>query len=289
MKKFVCIFVILLLPITVSAKQGCCSWHGGVSGACSASGRQICNDGTLSPSCTCTSTYVAPTYIYGCTDSKAKNYNSLANKSDGSCIYPIYGCTDPSAKNYNINSNTDDKSCQYVKEIEETKEIMYITKYTSDNTEDFVDGQIITAGQNGSKEVVYTVVVDSSGNQISKKIKNEKVLKAAVPEIIFKNDIKVAKTEKVLKDGGNEDLNEKDTRETSGTDLVLTYLIFYFFNYIYVRKSKDNKLIISNILKQKILLMVFLTILYIILFFPMFIDSVIIVIKLIRKLYNWKV
>ncbi len=32
-------------------KQGCCSWHGGVQG-CSG-GRLVCNDGTLSPSCTC--------------------------------------------------------------------------------------------------------------------------------------------------------------------------------------------------------------------------------------------
>lgn len=34
-------------------RSGCCSWHGGVSG-CSG-GRITCNDGTLSPSCTCNS------------------------------------------------------------------------------------------------------------------------------------------------------------------------------------------------------------------------------------------
>ncbi len=32
-------------------KSGCCSWHNGVQG-CSG-GRVVCNDGTLSPSCTC--------------------------------------------------------------------------------------------------------------------------------------------------------------------------------------------------------------------------------------------
>ena len=32
-------------------RSGCCSWHGGVAG-CSG-GRQVCNDGTYSPSCTC--------------------------------------------------------------------------------------------------------------------------------------------------------------------------------------------------------------------------------------------
>lgn len=32
-------------------RSGCCSWHGGVCGCDETSGRQICCDGTLSPSC----------------------------------------------------------------------------------------------------------------------------------------------------------------------------------------------------------------------------------------------
>lgn len=48
---------ILLLPVffcfsVASAQRGCCSWHKGVCG-CDSSGRKICCDGTLSPSCTC--------------------------------------------------------------------------------------------------------------------------------------------------------------------------------------------------------------------------------------------
>lgn len=35
------------------ARSGCCSHHGGVAGCDSASGMIKCNDGTLSPSCTC--------------------------------------------------------------------------------------------------------------------------------------------------------------------------------------------------------------------------------------------
>lgn len=35
-----------------SDNRGCCSWHNGMSGACYA-GRVVCNDGQLSPSCTC--------------------------------------------------------------------------------------------------------------------------------------------------------------------------------------------------------------------------------------------
>ena len=32
-------------------RKGCCSWHGGVNG-CS-NGKVTCNDGSISPSCTC--------------------------------------------------------------------------------------------------------------------------------------------------------------------------------------------------------------------------------------------
>lgn len=33
-------------------RRGCCSWHGGVCGCDQATGRVICCDGTLSPTCT---------------------------------------------------------------------------------------------------------------------------------------------------------------------------------------------------------------------------------------------
>ena len=111
MKKigFVLILIILFAPATAYAKRGCCSHHGGVSG-CSSSGRQICNDGTLSPTCTCTPRV---TYIYGCMDKTAINYNSKANKNDGSCVYDIYGCMDKTAINYNSKANIDDGSCRF--------------------------------------------------------------------------------------------------------------------------------------------------------------------------------
>ena len=62
---------MLFSPLKIKAARGCCSHHGGVSG-CSSSGRQICQDGTLSPTCTCTPVV---NYVYGCTDKTAKNYN----------------------------------------------------------------------------------------------------------------------------------------------------------------------------------------------------------------------
>ena len=117
--KLILVCIILLAPLRVSATKGCCSHHGGVSG-CSSSGRLVCNDGTLSPSCTCTATVTYTYgctdgsciyYTYGCTDETAKNYNSSANKDDGTCEYYVLGCKNPSADNYDPKAEIDDGSC----------------------------------------------------------------------------------------------------------------------------------------------------------------------------------
>lgn len=110
-KKIVLVLICVMLfsPLKIEAARGCCSHHGGVSG-CSSSGSQICKDGTISPTCTCIPSI---TYIYGCTDKNASNYNSNANKDDGGCIYYVYGCTDKTAKNYSSEAEKDDGTCEY--------------------------------------------------------------------------------------------------------------------------------------------------------------------------------
>ena len=112
-KKVLLILICFMLffPLKIKAARGCCSHHGGVSG-CSSSGRQICQDGTLSPTCTCTPVV---NYVYGCTDKTAKNYNINANKDNGTCEYYVYGCTDELAKNYNSDAEKDDGSCEFYK------------------------------------------------------------------------------------------------------------------------------------------------------------------------------
>ena len=53
--KNLCKLIVILIIISITpvyAQRGCCSHHGGVSGSCRY-GKQVCNDGTTSPSCTC--------------------------------------------------------------------------------------------------------------------------------------------------------------------------------------------------------------------------------------------
>ena len=49
------IVIILLIPLKVYAGRGCCSWHGGQAYCDVNTGKWVCNDGTYSPSCTCSS------------------------------------------------------------------------------------------------------------------------------------------------------------------------------------------------------------------------------------------
>lgn len=51
-------FLLFVFPNSVLAGRGCCSWHGGQSFCDTSTGRWVCNDGTYSPTCTCT--YIAP-------------------------------------------------------------------------------------------------------------------------------------------------------------------------------------------------------------------------------------
>ena len=47
------LLVFLFIPLVVYAGRGCCSHHGGVSHCDTSTGKQVCNDGTYSPSCRC--------------------------------------------------------------------------------------------------------------------------------------------------------------------------------------------------------------------------------------------
>lgn len=83
MKKTIVFLLIIMLftPQIVNAKQGCCSHHGGVKG-CTATGRYICNDGELSPTCKCKNKD-----IYEYTNKSNVSYDSKVIKNDESYMY----------------------------------------------------------------------------------------------------------------------------------------------------------------------------------------------------------
>ena len=63
MKKYVVfILILIIIPLNINASRGCCSHHGGIS-YCGDSGYYICNDGSQSPSCSCSSFTLDTDYI----------------------------------------------------------------------------------------------------------------------------------------------------------------------------------------------------------------------------------
>lgn len=157
MKK--CLIIVLMFILmfdVVYAKRGCCSHHGGVSG-CSSGGRTICKDGSYSPSCTCTPT---KKIVYGCTDSKANNYNK--------------------------NANSNDNSCKYNKQIKDTNVVKYEIEYIEDENMYIGEEKIEQSGEDGIEEVVKEVIVDSYGSVLEVKKETKKTTKEPKKAIIKK-------------------------------------------------------------------------------------------------------
>lgn len=209
---FVLIIVILSCEI-VNAQRGCCSHHGGVAG-CSSSGRTICNDGTYSPSCTCT-----PPKKYGCTDKNAMNYNSSANTNNGSCRY---------------------EKIEYEDVI-----IEYETEIQNPNNIENGKEKIIQEGKNGIKSIQYTIIVDSKGNQISKQKGIEIMTQQPVNQIILIEEIKIEEPEPitpVIKNTeNNEENNDLEGEETTTGDTILGLAALGGIVYAYKKYKKNKK------------------------------------------------
>ena len=250
MKCKLIVIIILLLFIfidSVDAQKGCCSWHGGVSG-CSSSGRIICNDGSYSPSCTCT-----PTYNYGCMDQSANNYNSNANKDDGSCTYDVYGCLNSNATNYNYNANKSDGSCLFEKIVTEEVEINYTSDYRENTTLEYNEQKIVQKGIKGSKEIFYKVITNENGVEVSRDVFKEEVIKEPVDEIIEQNTTNKSSSNEVTTSSKKSGVNVSNS-DISGDDLegffafnVVIYFIFVIINWRYVKRHNNGDTILGKI------------------------------------------
>ena len=192
-------------PSCSDCHRGCCSHHGGcASGGSSYSSGSSNNYRNYS---------YTRSYVYGCTNINAINYNSNANRDDGSCVLKVYGCTDKNALNYNSNANTDDGSCitkvlgcmdknadnynekanisngkcLYTTKKKVTKKIKYKTIYKFSL---FKNGKVYKKGKNGKKEIIYTITKNEKNEIVSKTIVSKNTVVKKVDKVIYTNNIR---------------------------------------------------------------------------------------------------
>lgn len=180
MKKYVFILLISLfmLVIPVNAQRGCCSHHGGVTG-CS-NGRQVCSDGTYSPTCTCASSTPS-----------VSTSPSVSTTPVTSTSY-VSGCTDSSAINYNKSANKNDGSCQYKKTVSTTEAVPFDKTYEEDSSLKFNEEVVTTEGTDGVRTITYEVILDSNNKEISRKEISNEITTPKVDQIIKRNSQAVA-------------------------------------------------------------------------------------------------
>lgn len=261
------------MPTVVQARRGCCSHHGGVAG-CSSSGRQICRDGTLSPSCTCSSPTNKPTtkksVVYGCTDKNAFNYNSKATKDNGSCIAKKYGCMDKTAINYDKKANTSNSSCQYEKKEKEMESISYDTEYKNVKNKGNSEERVVQKGRNGKKEITYKTIVDEKGSVLSKEIINEEIIDYPLKEIIETNTIPLESSSTNIEPSNGNQQTE------SNSFFLGIWLISIVLSWVYANTHKNENLIWNKIAKQRKYKIILYS-LYALLIVPVFFDIFIII------------
>jgi len=105
MKRLIIIILVVFLSIFASfriidAKSGCCSWHGGVSHCDTSVGRQVCNDGTYSPSCTCAKVSIPRIY---CGDNSCNGTENCFScpRDCGECSIPKIDTTNTNPPDQN--------------------------------------------------------------------------------------------------------------------------------------------------------------------------------------------
>lgn len=304
MKKISILLLLFCIPKLVYAED-CCQNHSGNANICSKEGMIVCNDGFICKNTPCILQGIipdsrekeetkAPSPVYGCLDKRAKNYNPKANlqdnsciyykygctdkdawnyneqaeKEDGSCIPKIYGCTDTNARNYDSKANISNQKCEYVLIKEIDTEIPYQIEIQKDNTKETYEDKVIQKGITGKVKIKYEIIVNSRGEEQSKKIIEKTVLREA--------------QNKIIKEGNN------DTTYHRTIFLYVLSLILFIPVFLYAKRNPHGFFIISIVFsingkKRSIVYKVVMLFIYLFLTLPIYIDFFLLIKREIEK------
>ena len=195
----------------------------------------------------------------------------------------VYGCTNTEAINYNSTANISDGTCKFEKFETKTETINYETKI--DGSSKKGKEKIVTDGQNGEKQIVTKIITDESGNELSREIVAESIIKEPITKIIMYESIKT-KERKINSSTKQSQVNNStmqsvSSEESSDTPFIITMLLL-IINIVYGNKHSDCNLIINKIKNIKSVFKYILYFLYFIFVIPVFIDMLLIIIYIIK-------
>lgn len=102
---------------------------------------------------------------FGCMDTLALNYDSLAIYDDSNCEYPVFGCTDSLATNYNAAATDEDGSCDYPIVCDSTTESFVL--YLHDTYGDGWNGNNFLVSNSNDETYLDTTMVSGSESVVS--------------------------------------------------------------------------------------------------------------------------
>ena len=259
MKKIVIVVFIFICMFfssnRVLAGRGCCSHHGGQA-YCS-DGRWVCNDGTYSPTCTCS----------GGSSSSGSSYYKKSVRT--TTVKKIYGCTNSNAINYSSNANVSDGSCRFERIETSIEKYGYETVNVGDKTGE--KKEVITQGKDGEKKIVKRIITNELGEEVSTELISEEIIKEPTNEVI-----KYVKTENFTM--SKDILNEK-AYDGQSNNIIILEIILIAVAVLYSNKNKNANTIINKIKKTRPLFKIILYLLYFILVLPPFADIILMIIN----------
>jgi len=181
MKRIFLYFLLMLFIFVISseqiyAKRGCCSHHGGVA-YCGKSGKYICNDGTTSPTCTCSG---------GVSSSSSSKKSTSSNSSSAETKKTTTPCSSSSKKNSSSQgkqNNTNQKQSTTSPVKTPKSNVATLSKLTINGEEIFVADEMRYTTQEEKVTVSY-VPTDSKASvkleQSSELVEGDNLIKLIV-------------------------------------------------------------------------------------------------------------
>ena len=202
---------------------------------------------------------------YHCHNGSSSSSSSSSNNSSTS---KVYGCTDTKAINYNVSATSSDGSCKYEKEQITTEIISYETIIKGNTS--WENSRVVQKGINGEKQIRIKKIIDQKGNELSAEIISEEVIIEPVNEII--EYVQPLKTYDV------KNITIQQSYENNPSFIFIVLGILLGINVFYSRRNEKSFMLLNEIRYKETKYKIVFYIMYFIFVIPIIIDCILAII-----------